>query len=38
VIATTYHALDINPASEYRDTLDRPRRLVERGSPIMGLF
>jgi hypothetical protein len=38
VIATFYHALGINPNTEYRDTLDRPRRLVEHGGPILGLF
>jgi uncharacterized protein (DUF1501 family) len=38
VIATIYHALGINPATEYRDTLNRPRRLVEHGSPILGLL
>jgi hypothetical protein len=38
VIATLYHALGIDPATEYRDTLDRPRRLVEHGGPILGVF
>jgi uncharacterized protein (DUF1501 family) len=38
VIATIYHALGINPATEYRDTQNRPRRLVEHGRPIAGLF
>lgn len=38
VISTIYHALGIDPATEYRDTLDRPRRLVDHGGPIVGLF
>jgi hypothetical protein len=38
LIATLYHALGIDPATEYRDTLNRPRRLVEHGNPIIGLF
>lgn len=38
LIATFYHALGIDPGTEYRDTLNRPRRLVEHGNPIMGLF
>jgi len=38
VMATVHHALGIDPGTEYRDTLNRPRRLVERGQPILGLF
>lgn len=38
VLATVHHALGIDPATEYRDSLNRPRRLVERGKPILGLF
>lgn len=38
LLATIYHALGIDPATEYKDTLDRPRRLVESGKPILGLF
>ncbi len=38
VLATVHHALGIDPATEYRDTLNRPRRLVEHGHPIIGLF
>lgn len=38
LIATVYHALGIDPRTEYHDTLNRPRRLVERGRPIAGLF
>ncbi|MGE0758719.1 MAG: DUF1501 domain-containing protein [Pirellulaceae bacterium] len=38
VIATIYHALGIDPGREYRDSLNRPRRLVQAGEPILGLF
>ena len=38
VIATLYHALGINPHTQYPDTLNRPRGLVEHGDPITGLF
>lgn len=38
LIATLHHALGIDPQTEYLDTLNRPRRLVERGKPITGLF
>jgi hypothetical protein len=38
LIATLHHALGIDPQTEYLDTLNRPRRLVERGKPIVGLF
>lgn len=38
LIATIYHAVGINPITEYQDTLNRPRRLVESGHPIAGLF
>jgi len=38
LIATLHHALGIDPQTEYLDTLHRPRRLVERGKPILGLF
>jgi hypothetical protein len=38
VIATLYHALGIDPNTTYRDTLNRPRGLVENGGPILGLF
>lgn len=38
VIATVYHALGIDPATGYVDTQNRPRRLVEHGGPIVGLF
>jgi hypothetical protein len=38
LIATFYDALGIDANTEYRDTLDRPRRLVDHGGPIVGLF
>ncbi len=38
LIATLYHALGIDPKTQYRDSLDRPRGLVEHGGPILGLF
>ena len=38
MIATLYHLLGIPADMEYRDTLDRPRRLVQQGSPILGLL
>jgi hypothetical protein len=38
LICTIHHALGIDPATEYRDTLNRPRRLTDHGEPILGLF
>jgi hypothetical protein len=38
LIATVYHALGIDPATEYRDKLNRPHRLTQHGAPILGLF
>jgi hypothetical protein len=38
LLATLYHALGIDLATEYRDHLQRPRRLVEHGDAITGLF
>jgi hypothetical protein len=38
LIATLYHALGIDRDTQYRDSLDRPRGLVEHGEPILGLF
>jgi hypothetical protein len=38
LIATVYHALGIDAATEYHDTLNRPRRLIGQGGPILGLF
>lgn len=38
LISTFYHALGIARDSEYHDHLHRPRRLVEHGGPILGLF
>jgi hypothetical protein len=38
LVATLHHALGIDPQTEYHDTQSRPRRLVENGHPILGLF
>ena len=38
LISTVYHALGIDLATEYHDSLNRPRRLVEYGQPIVGIF
>jgi hypothetical protein len=38
LIATLHHALGIDAGTSYRDTLQRPRRLVEHGGPVLGLF
>jgi len=38
LICTVFHALGIDPATEYLDTLNRPRRLVDHGSPVLGVF
>jgi hypothetical protein len=38
LVATIYHALGINPATEYLDTLHRPRRLVQNGQALVDLF
>lgn len=38
LISTVFHALGIDPATEYLDTQNRPRRLVDHGQPVLGLF
>ena len=38
LLCTVYHALGIDLDTEYLDTLNRPRRLVDHGRPILGLF
>jgi uncharacterized protein (DUF1501 family) len=38
LVATIHHALGIPAETRYRDTLDRPRGLVEHGGPVTGLF
>jgi hypothetical protein len=38
LICTVFHALGIDATTEYLDTLNRPRRLVDHGSPVLGLF
>lgn len=36
--ADLYHALGIPAETEYRDRQDQPRRLVDHGQPLVGLF
>lgn len=38
LISTIFHAVGIDPETEYLDTQNRPRRLVEHGAPVTGLF
>jgi hypothetical protein len=38
VISTVYHAIGIGANTTYLDKLNRPRGLVDRGSPLLGLF
>ncbi len=38
LLSTIYHALGIDQATEYRDHLQRPRRLVEHGNVVNGLW
>lgn len=38
LLGTIYHALGVDPGIEYRDTLNRPRRLMDHGTPVLGLF
>jgi hypothetical protein len=38
LIATVYHAVGIDPALRLPDAQQRPRRLVDHGNPILGLF
>ena len=38
LIATVYHALGIDPGLRFLDMLNRPRRLVDHGDPILDLF
>lgn len=37
ILATVYHTLGINPATEVLNHLEQPRELV-KGEPVMGLF
>jgi hypothetical protein len=37
MLATVYHLLGIAADTQYLDALNRPRRLVQQGSPILGL-
>lgn len=38
LLSTVFHAIGVDPETEYLDTLSRPRRLVDHGSPVLGLF
>jgi len=38
LISTIYHSLGIDPETVYPDTLNRPRKLVDFGKPILELF
>ncbi len=38
LISTIYHGLGIDPDTVYPDTLNRPRKLVDFGKPILELF
>lgn len=38
LISTIFHALGIDPATEYPDLQMRPHRLVDHGEPVVALF
>jgi len=38
LLQTLFHAVGVDAGTEYHDTLNRPRRLVDHGAPILGLF
>jgi len=38
LLSTVFHAVGVNSEAEYRDNLNRPRRLVDHGEPVLGLF
>jgi hypothetical protein len=38
LVSTIYHVIGIDPDTQYHDTQHRPRRLVQSGQPIVGLF
>jgi hypothetical protein len=38
LLSTVFHAVGIDPDAEYVDNLNRPRRLVDHGGPVLGLF
>jgi hypothetical protein len=38
LISTVFHAVGIDPDFEYRDNLNRPRRLVDHGEPVLALY
>lgn len=38
LLSTIFHAVGIDPETEYRDNLNRLRRLVDHGEPVLGLY
>ncbi len=38
LLSTVFHAVGIDPETEYFDNLNRPRRLVDHGEPVLGLY
>ena len=38
LLSTVFHAVGIDPDTEYFDNLNRPRRLVDHGEPVLGLY
>jgi len=38
LLSTVFHAVGIDPDTEYRDNLNRPRRLVDHGEPVVALY
>jgi len=38
LLSTVFHAVGIDPDFEYTDNLNRPRRLVDHGEPVLGLY
>jgi hypothetical protein len=38
LLRTIFHAVGIDPQTQYRDKLDRPRGLTDHGKPILALF
>lgn len=38
LVSTIFHAVGVDPLTEYLDTQSRPRRLVDHGQPLVDLF
>lgn len=38
LLGTLFHAIGVDPDIEYHDTLNRPRRLIDHGAAVQGLF